>query len=132
MTGAGIGSTGTPAGSRISWLPNGAFVLPNLYDVDLRLIKQVSFKERYHFELRLEAFNLFNSTLVQLVNTNAYSYTKPGAAIGTGTCPGNARYVHEPIEHLPTGISDEWQSAWRATASGWTPLLVLAGQFGHR
>ncbi len=97
MTGAGIGSTGTPAGSRISWLPNGAFVLPNLYDVDLRLIKQVSFKERYHFELRLEAFNLFNSTLVQAVNTNAYSYTKPGAAIGTGTCAGTAITCMSPL-----------------------------------
>ena len=97
MTGAGIGSTGTPAGSRISWEPNGFYVLPNLYDVDLRLIKQVSFKERYHFELRLEAFNLFNSTLVQAVSTNAYSYTKPGAAIGTGTCPTTAITCMSPL-----------------------------------
>jgi len=41
----------------------------------------------------------------------------------TGTYAGAPRlvrwyrdHVHEPIEHLPTGISDEWQSAWRATA----------------
>ena len=86
MTGGGIGSTGTAAGSRAGWLAPGSFVLPNLYDVDMRLSKEFAIKERYHIEARLEAFNLFNSTLVQGVQTSAFNYVTPGS----GGCPAGA------------------------------------------
>ncbi len=80
MAGSGIGSTGSAAGSRAGFLAPDSFVLPNLYDVDVRLEKQFAIKERFHIDARLEAFNLFNSTLVQAVNTTAFNYVKPGAS----------------------------------------------------
>ena len=60
-----------------------SLVLPNLYNVDLRLTKVTTFKERYSIEFRAEAFNVFNSTLVQAVNASAYSLGGSGTAVGT-------------------------------------------------
>ncbi len=91
MTGAAIGSTGTAAGSRAGWLAPDSFVLPNLYNVDMRLTKEFSIKDRYHIEVRAEAFNVLNSTLVQAVQTAAFNYVKPGAALtGGAVCPAGA------------------------------------------
>ncbi len=86
MTGAGIGSTGTAAGSRAGWLAPGSFVLPNLYDVDMRLSKEFAIKERYHIEARLEAFNLLNSTLVQAVQTSAFNYINASTVAKPTSC----------------------------------------------
>jgi hypothetical protein len=88
MGGAGVSSPGSPLAGRIGWLAPGSFVLPNLYNVDLRLTKQVSFKERYHIEIRLEAFNLFNTTLIQAVNPTAYDYAT--------TCTGHTNTCMAP------------------------------------
>ena len=85
MGGAGVDSPGNPSAQRVAWLAPGSFVLPNLYNVDLRLTKQFAIKERYHIEIRGEAFNLFNTTLIQAVSANAYSYATPTA--GSATCP---------------------------------------------
>jgi len=98
MGGAGINSPGQNIAGRIAWVAPGSFVLPSLYNVDLRLTKQFTIKERSHVELRFEAFNLFNSTLVQAVNTTAYSPATPSAT--STTCPliggGSAAGVASP------------------------------------
>ena len=56
------------------------YKLPSLYDVDLRLSKQFAITDRYNIELRGEAFNVFNSTLVQQVSQSAYKYVSPGSS----------------------------------------------------
>ena len=94
MGGAGISSPGSAAAGRFAGAPRGSYVLPSLYDLDLRLSKQWSVKERYHIELRGEAFNALNSTLVQVANNTQYSYAAagststscPASAHGTNTC----------------------------------------------
>ncbi len=60
---------------------------------NLALMKNTSFKERFNFQLRLEAFNAFN-------HTNPASYTGLGTA-GVGTAVGSANFgqvlaVHDP------------------------------------
>jgi hypothetical protein len=90
QSGVSITSPGSAAASRIAWLPSGNFVLPNLYNVDLRLEKAFTFKERYAVVIRGEAFNLFNSTHTQAVSRNAYAYTDVDntTAAATNRCPG--------------------------------------------
>jgi hypothetical protein len=85
MGGAGVSSPGGNTAGRIAWVAPGSFVLPNLYNVDVRLTKEFRFTERYSLEIRGEAFNVFNTTLVQAVSQTAYSY---GTPTGTSTtCP---------------------------------------------
>jgi len=43
--------------------------------------------ERYHIEIRGEAFNLFNNTLVQAVQKNAYNYGTPTASTAAAPNP---------------------------------------------
>ncbi len=85
LSGVSITSPGANNSSRLTWLPNGSFVMPNLYNVDMRLEKQFSIKERYHIAIRGEAFNVFNSTLVQNVSMAAYSIAAPSAS--STSCP---------------------------------------------
>jgi len=75
MTGALLSSPGTPTAGRIFWVPRDAYELPNLYNVDMRLEKNVVIKEHYNIAIRGEAFNLLNTTLVQAVSAKAYKYT---------------------------------------------------------
>jgi hypothetical protein len=98
MGGAGINSPGSNFAGRVAWLAPGRFVQPNLYNVDLRLTKQFTIKERYHLEVRGEAFNLFNDTLVQAVSQNAYSYAKscPAGVPATVTCMSPVASFQQP------------------------------------
>ena len=82
LTGAVLQTSATPVGGRISWLPRDFYALPSYSNIDFRLAKQFNFTERFHLEVRGEAFNLFNSTIVQAVNENAYN--DGSAAICTG------------------------------------------------
>lgn len=45
----------------------------------------LSFHERYKLNFTVDAFNLFNSTIVSGKNTTAYNYV----AAGTGACAGH-------------------------------------------
>jgi hypothetical protein len=90
MTAATLSSSANLAGGRIAWMPRNSFRLPGYSNVDLRLAKQFTLRDRYNFEFRAEAFNLFNSTILQAVNTGAYAFVAPGAAgcpaTHTNTC----------------------------------------------
>jgi hypothetical protein len=88
---------------RAYWLPRDSFALPSYTDVDLRLTKQLSFRERFRVELRAEAFNVLNSTIVLQVNTTAYTYAQPGS----GACTGhsNTCMVTVPGFQIPTATS---------------------------
>jgi hypothetical protein len=89
MTGAGINTSGSSLGNRIAWMPRDTFALPSYTNVDFRISRQFAVKERYVFDLRAEAFNLFNSTLIQGVNQNAYTFAAPSGNFGAAgvTCP---------------------------------------------
>ena len=76
LSGSDIQTTGNNFGGRAPNFGRNAFELPNLYNVDLRLTKETTIRERYNIEFRLEAFNTFNSTLVQAVSSNLYSVGK--------------------------------------------------------
>ena len=78
MTGAEVSTFAGPTGGRASWLGRNSFNLPNYTDVDFRLGRGVSFRERYRLNFTVDAFNLFNSTIVNAVNTTAYTYSGPG------------------------------------------------------
>jgi hypothetical protein len=65
--------------------------MPPYTALDLRLEKATAIRERYRIIFRIEAFNALNSTIVQAVNQNAYTYAAPGAAgcpaaTNTNTC----------------------------------------------
>jgi hypothetical protein len=99
MGGAGVDSPGNPSTQRVGWLAPGSFILPNLYNVDVRLTKEFAIKERFRIQIRGEAFNLFNTTLIQAVSNSAYSYATPAA--NSTTCP-NTSTVGAASPHAAT------------------------------
>jgi len=85
MTGAEVSTFAGPTGGRVSWLARNAFNLPNIRNVDFRLGRGFSFHEKYRLNFVVDAFNLFNHTIVSSINTTAYSYSGPGV----GACAGH-------------------------------------------
>jgi hypothetical protein len=98
LTGAEVSTFASPVGGRVSWLPRNPYNLPSLTDIDFRLGRGITFKEKYKFDFSVDAFNLFNSTLVTAVNTSAYSYSKPGS----GACAGHTNGCLVPISSFGT------------------------------
>ncbi len=88
MTGALLSSPGSPTAGRAYFVPRNNAELPNIYNVDVRLTKIFAIKERYRVEFRAEAFNLFNTTIVQSENLTAFNYLAPGKTNGAITCTG--------------------------------------------
>jgi hypothetical protein len=85
MTGAEVSTFAGPTGGRVSWLARNAFNLPNFTNVDFRLGRGFYFHEKFRLNFVVDAFNLFNSTIVGSVNTTAYAYSGPGI----GACAGH-------------------------------------------
>ena len=83
MTGTVLNSNAAPSGGRAAFLPRDSERLPSYTNVDFRLSRNFTFRERYGFEFRGEAFNLFNGTIVSAVNQTGYTFAQPGAS----TCP---------------------------------------------
>ena len=84
MTGAEISTFAGPTGGRASWLPRNPATLTRFTDVDFRLGRAISFREKYRFNFTIDAFNLFNSTIISQANSTAFTYLAPGS----GACPG--------------------------------------------
>ena len=85
MTGAEVSTFAGPTGGRVSWLSRNPYNLPNFTNVDFRLGRGFSFREKYKLDFVVDAFNLFNSTIVSSVNTTAYTYSGPNV----GACAGH-------------------------------------------
>jgi hypothetical protein len=66
-------------------LARNAFTLPNITTMDFRLGRGISFREKYHLNFVVDAFNLLNRTIVSGVNTTAFGYSGPGV----GACAGH-------------------------------------------
>ncbi len=120
MTGAAIGSTGTAAGSRAGWLAPNSFVLPNLYNLDMRVTKEFSIKDRYHIEVRAEAFNVLNSaSRPGLFQTPAFNYVKPWRFTRRrGSVPGRCNHMHGSARNLSTAVADQREPAGSAADTG--------------
>ncbi len=88
MTGAEVSTFASATGGRVSWLARNPYNLPNFTNIDFRLGRGVTFRERYRLDFTADAFNLFNSTIVTAVNTTAYTYTGPGVGACTGHTNG--------------------------------------------
>jgi hypothetical protein len=58
-----------------------AYPGPGLHNIDFRVSRDFTIHEGTRFQILGEAFNLFNHTNVFGVNTTAFSYVKPGAAL---------------------------------------------------
>jgi len=61
------------------------YTLPNYTNIDFRMGRSISFRERYRLNFTVDAFNLFNSTITSGVNTTAFAYFAPGV----GNCLGH-------------------------------------------
>jgi hypothetical protein len=93
MTGAEVSTFASATGGRASWLPRNAYNLPNYRTLDFRLGRGFTFAERYSLNFMVDAFNLFNSTIVSGVNTSAFSYSDGGS----GLCAGHTNGCLTPI-----------------------------------
>jgi hypothetical protein len=93
MTGAEVSTFASPVGGRASFFPRNGFSLPNYTNIDFRIGKGFSFKEKARLNFTVDAFNLFNSTIVTAQNTSAYSF----AAAGSGLCTGHTNGCLVPL-----------------------------------
>ena len=74
LTGAMVNNSGTaPATYEDPRVARNFYPGPGYWDVDVRVSREFTFKERYRFSLLGEAFNLFNHTNILGVNTTQYS-----------------------------------------------------------
>jgi hypothetical protein len=93
MTGGVVGANPSAEAGRALWLPRNSANMPTFANIDLRVERDFEFHERYKLAVRADAFNLFNSQIVQDVSTEAFTYTAKSATsttCGTATHPGVA------------------------------------------
>jgi hypothetical protein len=86
LTGGTNNNSGTAlSGARVYGDPRNAFTQPNIKDLDFRISRTFTIKERFKLSVLGEAFNIFNFTNIYQVNYTEYNYT----AAGTGVCAGH-------------------------------------------
>jgi hypothetical protein len=86
MTGAEVSTFASATGGRVSWLSRNPFNLPNYTNVDFRLGRGFTFHEKFRLNFVVDAFNLFNSTIVSQANMTAYTYLSPGNLTKPNVC----------------------------------------------
>jgi len=86
MTGAEVSTFASATGGRVSWLSRNPFNLPNYTSVDFRLGRGFTFHEKFRLNFVVDAFNLFNSTIVSQANMTAYTYLSPGNLTKPNVC----------------------------------------------
>jgi hypothetical protein len=85
MTGAEVSTFASATNGRASWIPRNFYNLPSFTNIDFRFGRQFIFSEKYRLNFSIDAFNLFNSTIVTGQNTTAFTYSAPSAT--SATCP---------------------------------------------
>jgi len=118
MTGAEVSTFASATGGRVSWLGRNSFNLPNFTNVDFRMGRGFTFGERFRLNFTVDAFNLFNGTIVSGVNTTAYTYAAAGSA---GACAAHAN---------PCLIPSSSFGSWTTTSGALYGARQL--QFGAR
>ena len=127
MTGAVVSTFASATGGRAAWLARNPYNLPNYTNVDFRLGRGYTFADRYRLNFMVDAFNLFNSTIVGSVNTTAYSYFKPGSA---GTCSTHTNGCLVPQSYLREPGNDLRHTLRRPAIAGWPALRLLGAYRG--
>jgi len=94
MTGGVVSTFASASGGRASWIPRNFYNLPNFQTIDFRVGREFTFAEKYRLSFFVDAFNLFNSTIVSGVNTSAFSYAAPGS---TGACSTHSNGCLVPL-----------------------------------
>jgi hypothetical protein len=82
VTGGEVTNTGGSTGGRPPQVGRNVFTGPGLTNVDFRIMRQFTIRERFHLQALGEAFNLFNHTNFSSVNGTAFNYS----ALGSGAC----------------------------------------------
>ena len=89
VTGGEINNSAAPAGGRAPQIGRNVFTGPGLHNVDFRVMREFSIRERMKLQFLAEAFNVFNETNLNLSGntaTTAYNYV----AVGGKGCAGSA------------------------------------------
>ena len=87
MTGAVVSTFASATGGRAAFIPRNQFRLPNFTSIDFRLARGFTFADRFRLDFTVDAFNLFNSTIVSAENTIAYTFAAAGTS---GLCSTHA------------------------------------------
>jgi len=82
FTGGEVSNAGVSTGGRPPQIGRNVYIGPGLRDVDVRVQRTFTVRERYRLSALAEAFNLFNHTNIYSVNATAFTY----AALGSGAC----------------------------------------------
>jgi hypothetical protein len=100
-----VSTNASATGGRATFLPRNSYRYPTWTDIDLRLERDFTIHERYRLEFRAEAFNLFNSTLLQGVNTEAYTVSGANIIPFSGfQTPSTTSTVLDGARQLQTGF----------------------------
>ncbi len=85
VTGGEVTNTGGSTGGRPPQYGRNVFTSPGLTNVDFRIMRQFTIRERFHLQALGEAFNLFNHTNIASVNGTAFNFSACPAT-GTNGC----------------------------------------------
>jgi hypothetical protein len=88
FTGGTVSNSGGAIGGRAPWIDRNSITGPGYKNVDFRIGRQFTFRERYKLQLLGEAFNLFNHTNIASVNTTAFNYAGAGSSFCAGHTNG--------------------------------------------
>jgi len=115
LTGGLVNNSGTGTGGRVPGIRNG-FTGPGYKNIDVRVGRQFSIKERVKLAIVGEAFNLTNTTNFYSVNTTEYNYSASGA----GACAGhtNGCLVANPSFFAPLTSNNSLSGARQLQISG--------------
>ena len=102
LTGALVNNSGGSTGGRVPFLPRNNYYLPNIYNTDFRIARDLKFGERVKLSLVGEAFNIFNHTNITGVGPgsppNSFNFTNAG----TGLCAGHTNACVVPNPAFPS------------------------------
>jgi outer membrane receptor protein involved in Fe transport len=77
LTGGTTTNTGGTTGGRPAFEGRNVYFGHPLYNIDLRAMRQFTYREKYRLQIIAEAFNLFNHTNISSVNTTAFTFLNP-------------------------------------------------------
>ena len=97
LTGGMVNNSGTaPSTYEDPSVPRNHYAGPGYWDIDLRISRDFTVKERYRFTFLAEAFNILNHTNVFAVNTTQYSLSgttlSPVSSFLTPTATNNGLF----------------------------------------
>jgi len=117
LTGGTVNNSGTAlSASRFPGQVRNAYTGPGFWDVDFRIGRNFTIREKMKLSFIGEAFNLFNHTNIFGVNSTEFNYT----AAGSGACSGhsNGCLVPNPTFFAPTVTNTGLYGARQLQISG--------------